>query len=118
MTDAPTTEELDEEPVKPPERLRQEELFLWPWRVLLLAATVWAAVYVYWGAFYPIEKLDFLAKETLHGSIQLGLTIFLSLECLYYLYISFSMRRCREWGMIIWALAMFVMGLSAKFPIG
>lgn len=105
-----------DEPVKPPERIRREEWFLMPWRLLLLAATVWAGVYAWIGLTWPEERLTDLAIDTVHGSMQKGVVVFLGAQLLYYLYISSSFRKCREWGMVIWwiGLAMVILNLRAN----
>ena len=102
---------------KPPERLRREEFFLMPWRLIMLAATCWAGYYAYLGMFAPARELQRLADETIHASIQFGLTIFIAIELVYYLYISYTFRQCREWGMGVWGAALIVFVLSLKFAI-
>ncbi len=104
-------------PVKTPERMRREEMFLWPWRVLILAAAVWAGVYGVIGMVAPVERLEYLAEETIHGALQLGVTMFLAMELLYYLYISAVFRGCREWGMIVWLLGAVAVAVNLKFGL-
>ena len=114
-----TTEETEQSllPVKTPERIRQEELFLWPWRIMILIGTVWAGIYGWIGLTAPIERLEYLASETVHGSMQIGVTIFLGAELIYYLYISAAFRSCREWGMILWCFGMIAVAMNLKFGI-
>ena len=113
----PQTDEQPLAPEKTRERLRQEELFLWPWRILLLAATIWAGIYGVIGMFASVERLEYLASETIHGALQFGVTIFLGIELLYYLYISAAFRGCREWGMIVWLLGVVAVGMNLRFGL-
>lgn len=108
---------LPAEPRKSPERLRQEELFLTIWRVVLLIAAIWALVYAWIGMFWPLDRLEYLATETPHGGLQFGVCMFLGAELLYYLYISSTFRRCREWGMAVWALGLIAVILNLNFRI-
>lgn len=104
-------------PAKTPERLRQEELFLWPWRILLAGAALWAGVYAWIGVTWPIQDLERLAAETIHGTLQLGVTVFLGAELAYYAFISWSFRRFREWGMAVWAIGLLAVVLNLRFAL-
>lgn len=98
-------------------RRLKEEVFLMPWRVVLLAVAAWGAVYVYWGMTLPVTELARLDIETLHGVFQFGITLFLAAELLYYAYISYAFRRWRDWGLLIWGFAALVFVLGLLFRI-
>jgi hypothetical protein len=74
-------------------------------------------VYGIIGLVAPVEKLEELATETVHGSLQIGVTIFLGAELAYYLYLSASLRSCREWGMWVWLLGMIAVVMNLRFGI-
>lgn len=105
------------QPVKSPQRLRQEEWFLTFWRVMLLGATAWAGAYAWITLTWPRERLNQLAVETPHGALQLAVCLFLGIELAYYLYISATFRQCREWGMIVWALGIVAVVLNWNWRI-
>ena len=90
-------------------------MMLWPWRIMLMIATIWAGAYALISLTYEPEQLQRLAEETVHDSLQLGVTIFLGAELVYYLYLSASLRQNREWGMIVWVLGLLAMLLNMRF---
>ncbi|MDK2970905.1 MAG: hypothetical protein PWP23_660 [Candidatus Sumerlaeota bacterium] len=106
--------ELEE---KSPQRHRREEFLLLFWRLLLLLAAIWAGVYAWIDKTWPAEKLEALATDTPHGALQFGVCLFLGIELAYYLYLSASFRRCREWGMAVWALGLLMVILNWKLRI-
>lgn len=110
-----STDKMDEMPVKTPKRLRQEEAFLIFWRLILLSAIGWAGYYAWIGMTHTAEELNDLATNTDANSFQLGATILLGAELMYYLYISAAFRQCKEWGMILWALGLIVLVLNFNF---
>ncbi|MCB2153914.1 hypothetical protein KQI84_03450 [bacterium] len=109
---------LPTEPVKSPERLRREELFLWPWRIILIVVTIANAIYAAIGMTASPERLEDLATNTIHADLQFAGVAFLSIQLIYYLWISWTFRRLRDWGMIVWALGLLSTLASARFPIG
>lgn len=118
MTDeAPQPPPAPAMPVKTPERLRQEEAILWAFRVMIAAAAVWAGVYGWMGLTWSDERLQQLATETPHGTLQFAVTVFLGAELTYYLYLSSSLRQCREWGMWVWAVGVVAVLLNLRFGI-
>jgi hypothetical protein len=104
-------------PVKTPQRLRQEEAILWTFRILILVATLWAGAYGWMGLTWSDERLQRLAEETSHGTLQFAVTVFLGAELMYYLYLSASLRDCREWGMWVWALGTLAVLTNLRFGI-
>lgn len=106
------------DPDKTPERLRREEMFLWPWRVILIVVAIANAGYAAIGMTASAERLEHLATNTLHADLQFACVAFLSVELLYYLWISWTFRRLRDWAMIAWAFGLLSTLASATFPIG
>lgn len=102
----------NEVPAKSPERYRQEELFLWVWRVILIVCIIWGGVYAFWGMTKTPAELEQISEETIHDSLQLGVTIMLGAELLYYLYISSAFRQFRDWGLILWLIGTIVLSFN------
>jgi len=86
-------------------------------RVVLLAATLWAGAYGVIGIAWSDERLQRLAAETMHGTLQFGVTVFLGSQLAYYLYLSSSLRGCREWGMGIWIAGLVAVAMNLRFGI-
>jgi len=106
---------VDGQWVKTRARLRQEALFLLPWRMLLLGAVVWDAYYAWLGYTLPYEELDRLALETSHSNLQFGVTLFLGFELTYYTFISWSFRRWRDPFMVVAAIGVLVLAANLRF---
>lgn len=101
--------------VKPPERERAEEIFLWVVRLVLMGAICWAGFYAWWSLTKSTEELAAIVENTNHDSYMFGATILLGAELSYYLYLSASFRKCREWGMVLWGIGLLVLAINLKF---
>jgi hypothetical protein len=102
---------------KPRSRLVQEEIFLSFWRLVLLASGAWMGVYAWIGATWASRARTDLAFNTHHEDIQLGLAGFIGLQLGYYLFVSWSFRRWRDWGFAVWALALTALLAGLRYPI-
>ena len=120
MNETPQSDSANVEPVmavKSPQRLRREEMLLWPWRLILIAVAIGNTIYAAIGMTASPERLRHLAENTIHADLQFAGVAFLSIELLYYLWISWTFRRLRDWGMIAWGFGLLSTLLSAQFAI-
>ncbi|MGF1571749.1 MAG: hypothetical protein ACFCU1_01610 [Sumerlaeia bacterium] len=100
---------------KPASRVRAEEIFLWVARIILMGAIGWAGFYAWWSLTKSPEELLELAETTAHDSLMFGATILLGAELSYYLYLSASFRKCREWGMVLWGIGLLILAVNLRF---
>ncbi|MEQ8822528.1 MAG: hypothetical protein RLY93_20015 [Sumerlaeia bacterium] len=102
---------------KPPERYRQEEMFLMALRLLLLLPAVLCVVYGVLVILWDHDRLMKFAVNTPHDEIQWGARIFLIFELPYYLILSRTFRGWRDWGLWIWGFCLAALIFGFAFSI-